>query len=85
MNKWHDAQKDFLPPVGKEVLVLVQRYKDDPEHLSVCFGHRVNTEDTIQFTLDGKIHDIHPQAFDEGGWNIPDVKWWTEFELPKNL
>lgn len=83
MSKWHDAQGDYLPPVGEEVLVLVQRYKDDPEHLSVCFGHRPDANEAVHFTLDGEIHETHPQIYGKGGWNMPDVIWWTEFEFPK--
>ena len=44
------------------------------------------------FTCDENIaklveRDEHytPKTYDKGGWNIPDVKYWLDVELPKEI
>ena len=58
---------DCLPPIDKEVVVLA--YNIDIEHYKVLFAHRVNPKG------DGV-------GYDEGGWNLPNVVWWLDLELP---
>lgn len=70
-NFWHDAQGDDLPEIDREVIVL-------RNNGWVCFGHRPNTNDYV--TVDGE--NLYPQTYGKGGWNIPDVCWWLDIELP---
>lgn len=79
-NLWHDAQGDDLPEIDREVIVLCNTghggYK-------VAFGHRPNPEgwDGRNILTDEVTH-YTPQIYDKGGWNIPDVRWWLDCELP---
>lgn len=70
-NLWHDAQGDDLPDIDEEVIVLCDNGK-------VCYGHRPNTEGYV--VVGGE--KLYPETYDKGGWNIPDVKWWLDVELP---
>ena len=66
---WHDAQGDELPPIDKEVVVLCD---DNHGGYKVCFGHRPDPKGWI-----GK-----PISYGKGGWNIPNVRWWLDCNLP---
>ena len=76
-NFWHDGQGDDLPEIDREVIVLCSighNYK-------VAFGHRPNPEgwDGRNILTDEVTH-YTPQTYN--GWNIPDVEWWLDLELP---
>lgn len=72
----HDAQGDYLPPIDKEVIVIDNRGK-------VSYGHRPNPEgwDGRNIVTDEVTH-YTPQTYDKGGWNIPNLKYWLDVELP---
>ena len=75
-NHWHDAQGDDLPPIDKEVIVLLKSGK-------VCFAHRPNKKEYLgKSMVTGNIETFYPQTYDKGGWNIPNVKWWLDVKLP---
>ena len=82
-HAWQDAQGDNLPPIDKEVIVLCQDYPEDPEHLRVAYGHRPNPEGwTGKNIITGEVKHHIPQIYDKGGWNIPNVKYYLDIELP---
>ena len=75
-NLWHDAQGDDLPEIDREVIVLCGNRK-------VCYGHRPNPKGWEgRNIVTNEITHYTPQTYDRGGWNIPDVKWWLDVELP---
>ena len=78
---WYDAQGDTLPPYDKEVVVLIQDYEDDPEHLRVAYGHRPNPSGWTGKCGD-KVEKFYPMTYDKGGWNGKNVKYWLDVELP---
>ena len=78
MKLWHDAQGSYLPPYDKEVIVLIQDYVDDPEHLRVAYGHRPNPNGYV--TVDGE--KLYAMTYGIGGWNGKNVKYWLDVELP---
>lgn len=76
LNHWHDAQGDDLPKIGREVIVLL-------ENGAVCFAHRPNKKGYLGKSLvTGNVETFYPQTYDKGEWNIPNVKWWCEINLP---
>lgn len=76
-SHWHDAQGDDLPPIGKEVIVLLDNGK-------VCFAHRpVESYTAVSITNHSEMEEYYPKHYDKGGWNIPNVKWWCDISLPK--
>ena len=76
-NHWHDAQGDDLPEIDREVIVLLDNGK-------VCFAHRPNKKGYLgKSMVTGNIETFYPHTYDKGGWNIPNVKWWCDINLPK--
>jgi hypothetical protein len=78
-NLWKDAQGNDLPEIDKEVIALIEAFG----HYKVIFAHRVDENAEIHTSIDGKPLILHPKKHDKGGWNIPDIKWWLDLELPK--
>ena len=76
---WKDAQGNDLPEIDKEVIALIEAFG----HYKVIFAHRVDENVEIHTSIDGKPLVLHPKRHDKGGWNIPDVKFWLDCELPK--
>lgn len=91
---WKDAQGDDLPEYEREVIALVsllgffQISSDEPVKLTykVVFAHRPNPLgwNGMDINIDTKKVEIQTaMTFGKGGWNIPDVKYWLDCELPK--
>ena len=76
---WKDAQGDDLPEIDREVVALIEAFG----HYKVIFAHRVDENAEIHTSIDGKPLVLHPKRHDKGGWNIPDLKFWLDLEIPK--
>ena len=76
---WKDAQGDDLPEIDKEVIALIEAFG----HYKVIFAHRVDENAEIHTSIDGKPLVLHPKKHGKGGWNISNIKWWLDIELPK--
>ena len=90
-NLWHPADGKDLPEIDREVIALVglcgsfEIQNEEPHVLSykVVFAHRP-PEYWDGTNIDtGKVTRYTPKTYGKGGWNIPDVKWWLDLELPK--
>jgi len=76
-SHWHDAQGDDLPPIDREVIVLLKSG-------AVCFAHRPSKKGYLgKSMVTGNIETFYPQTYDKGGWNTPNIKWWCDISLPK--
>lgn len=81
-NLWKSADGDDLPEIDREVIVLYQRYPLENNEYAVGFAHRPpeywygKNIDTCEVTR------RYPRKFGKGRWNIPDVKWWLDAQLP---
>ena len=76
---WKDAQGDDLPEIDREVIALVGLeglYK-------VVFAHRPPEYWDGKNILTGKVTRNYTMRYDKGGWNIPDLKYWLDLELPE--
>lgn len=73
---WKDAQGDNLPEIDREVIVLLNNGK-------VAYAHRPPEYWDGKNILTGKITRNYPKTYDKGMWNIPDVKWWLDLDIPK--
>ena len=85
-NLWKPADGDELPEIDREVIVLLDRWNgvELDENLMVAFGHRVDPNGwDVKFLVTGKVEHYDVQTYGKGGWNIPDVKWWLDCELPQ--
>ena len=73
---WKDAQGDDLPEIDREVIVINKVGM-------VSFGHRpVESYTGVSLTNHSEMEEYFPQRYGKGGWNIPDVVWWLDLELP---
>lgn len=75
-NLWKPADGDDLPEIDREVIVLLSNNK-------VCYAHRPNLNGWDgRNILTGEVDHYTPKTYDKGGWNIPDVRWWLDLDLP---
>jgi hypothetical protein len=91
-NIWKPADGDDLPEYDREVIVLInydaQLNIHDEEYPTyrVGFGHRPNPNGWDGKNIDtNEVAHYTPKTYDKGGWNIPDVKYWLDVELPKEI
>lgn len=80
---WYPADGDNLPEIDREVIVLYQRYPLEDCEYCVSFAHRPKEYWDGKNIETGEIIRYYPKKYDKGGWNIPDVKWWLDLDLPK--
>lgn len=78
VDPWKDARGDDLPVYDREVVVLIQDYPDDDEHLRVAYGHRPNPNGYV--TKDDER--LYPMTYGIGGWNGKNVRYWLDVKLP---
>ena len=85
-HNWKTADGDELPDIDREVIVLTQPYPLGENEYTVSFAHRPdpNGWDGKSVTT-GKVEHYTPKTYGKGGWNIPDVKYWLDVELPKEI
>jgi hypothetical protein len=88
-NIWKPADGDDLPEIDREVVAFQEIFPTDvdvPSLLKIVIAHRPNTEgyDGKSITT-GQVEHYTPKTYDKGGWNIPDVKYWLDVELPKEI
>lgn len=80
---WKLANGDDLPDIDKEVIVLTQPYPLESTEYAISFAHRPNPDGWNGKSIStGKIEHYQPKTYDKGGWNIPNVKWWIDLDLP---
>lgn len=76
---WKSADGDDLPEIDREVIALVW----ENEHYKVVFAHRPPEYWDGKNIITNEVTRYEPKTYDAGGWNIPDVKWWLDLDLPK--
>ena len=77
-NLWKSADGDDLPEIDREVIAILDNSK-------VVFAHRPPEYWDGKNIITGKVTRNYPKTYDKGGWNIPDVKFWLDVELPKEI
>ena len=91
-NLWKPADGDDLPIIDREVVVLfkysTQRNIHDKEYSTyrVGFGHRPNPNGWDGKNIDtNEVTHYTPKLYDKGGWNAPDIAYWLDVRLPKEI
>ena len=80
---WKSADGDYLPEIDREVVVFTQNFPDDAGIMKIAIAHRPNLNGWDgRNILTGKVDHYTPKTYDNGGWNIPDVRWWLDLDLP---
>ena len=86
---WKPADGDDLPEIGREVVAFQEIFPtkvDAPSLFKIVMVHRPNPKGYDGKSIStGEIEHYTPKTYDKGGWNIPDVKWWLDVELPKEI
>lgn len=75
-SAWKSADGDDLPEIDMEVIALLSNGK-------VVYAHRPQEYWDGKNIATGEVTRYYPKRHDKGGWNIPDVKYWLDCELPK--
>ena len=75
---WKPADGDDLPEIDREVIAILDNGK-------VVFAHRPPEFWDGKNIITGKVTRNYPKTYDKGGWNIPNVKFWLDIELPKEI
>lgn len=75
---WKPADGADLPDIDREVIALLGNGK-------VVFAHRPPEYWDGKNIYTGKVTRYYPKTYDKGGWNLPDVKFWLDVELPKEI
>lgn len=76
---WKPAQGDDNLPIYDREVIALQRMAS--ESLKVVFAHRPNPEGYV--VVDGE--KLYAKTYDDGGWNLPDIEYWLDVELPKEI
>ncbi len=91
-NLWKPADGDDLPEIDREVVVLIkydaQLNIHDEEYPTyrVGFGHRPNPDGWYGKNIDtNEVNHYTPKLYDNGGWNAPNIAYWLDIELPKEI
>ena len=89
---WKPADSNILPEYEREVIALIRMegfFEIPPSHPvelghKVVFAHRPNPDGWDGKSIStGKIEHYTPKTYGKGGWNMPDVVYWLDLELPK--
>ena len=75
---WKSADGDDLPEIDREVIALLDNGK-------VVFAHRPPEFWDGKNIITGKVTRNYPKTYDKGGWNIPNVKYWLDCLMPKEI
>ena len=75
---WKDAQGDDLPEYDREVIAILDNGK-------VVFAHRPPEYWDGKDIVTGKVTRNYPKTYDKGGWNIPNIKYWLDCSMPKEI
>jgi len=82
-NLWKPADGDELPEYEREVVVLHQPYPLEGSEYAVGFAHRPDPKGWDGTNIaTGKTEHYTPKTYDKGGWNIHNIKWFLDLELP---
>ena len=78
-NLWKPADGNDLPEIDREVIALLNSGK-------VVFAHRPYKGKCLGKNLTtGNIETFENETYDKGEWNIPDVMYWLDCEMPKEM
>lgn len=72
---WKIADSDELPDVDREVIALTTDGK-------IVFAHRPKESWTGTNISTGKVETYQPKRYGKAGWNMPDVLFWLDINIP---
>lgn len=72
---WKIADSDELPEIDRDVIALTTDGK-------VVFAHRPQESWTGKSITTGKVETFYPERYGKGGWNMPDILFWLDINIP---
>ena len=88
-NLWKPADGDDLPEIDREVIALKgivdQTATDCLCGYEVVFAHRPPEYWDGKNIDTGKVTRYYPKTYGKCGWNIPNIKWWLDCSIPKEI
>lgn len=72
---WKIADSDELPEIDREVIALTTEGK-------IVFAHRPKESWTGKNIITGKVETFYPKLYGKGGWNVPNVLFWLDINIP---
>ena len=75
---WKHADGNDLPIIDREVIALLDNGK-------VVFAHRPPEYWDGKDIVTGKVTRNYPKTYDKGGWNIPNVKYWLDCSMTREI
>ena len=88
-NLWKPADGEDLPEIGREVVAFQEIFPtkvDAPSLFKIVVAHRPNPEGYDGKSIaTGEVEHYTPKTYDKGGWNIPNVKYWLDCLMPKEI
>ena len=82
---WKPADGNDLPDIDREVIVLYQRHPMENNEYAVGFAHRPKEYWDGKNIETDEVTRYYPKRYDKGGWNIPDVRWWLDYNIDELL
>ena len=85
-NIWKKGDSDYLPEIDREVIALaaIREHPVQDAGYKVVFAHRPNPQGwTGTDITTGKKTHYTPLIYNKGGWNMPDVLYWLDVDVPK--
>ena len=86
---WKPADGDDLPEIDREVVAFQEIFPTDvdvPRLFKIVIAHRPNPDGWDGKSIaTGEIKHYTPKTYDKGGWNIPDIVYWLDVDLPKEI
>lgn len=77
-NLWKHTDGDDLPEIDREVIAILNNSK-------VVFAHRPSEHWDGKNINTGKVTRYYPKTYGKGGWNIPNIVYWLDVEIPKEI
>jgi hypothetical protein len=72
---WKSADGSELPAIDREVIALTTEGK-------VVFAHRPKESWQGKNIVTGEVNTYYPVRYGAGQWNVPDIKWWLDIDIP---
>ena len=83
---WKSADGRELPEYEREVVAFTQDFPNDAGIMRIAIAHRPDPKgwDGKSITT-GEVEHYTPKTYGKGGWNIPDVKFWLDYDINELL
>lgn len=72
---WKIADSDEPPKIDREVIAITTEGK-------IVFAHRPKESWRGKNIITGKVETFYPKRYGKDGWNMPDILFWLDINIP---